>query len=219
MTLFVHCTWMRDWTLHCRASCNFGKPATFPCRARRHDEVRRQQRADNSNSVTLTTLHRAKGREWDHVFLLNCHDRDLPLAGPGNAAPEPEASEGTDDVEAEAGVEEERRLLYVGMTRARDTLALWAPQNFHVTQQRALGGRHVTALRSRFVDEAVLATMDLGSGPADFRLTAFREAMQHLASGETGRAAAVLTALSDPTVAPIEKAPGKGAVGAWPGKS
>ena len=62
---------------------------------------------------------------------------------------------------------------------------------------------------------AFLDRVDRGSGPADFRLTAFREAMQHLASGETGRASAVLTAVSDPTMAPIEKAPGKGAIGAW----
>ena len=39
-------------------------------------------------------------------------------------------------------------------------LALWAPQNFHVTQQRAWGGRHVTALRSRFIDDAVMATLE-----------------------------------------------------------
>lgn len=64
---------------------------------------------------------------------------------------------------------------------------------------------------------AFLDRVDRGTGEADFRLEAFRTAMAHLAAGETGRAEAVLRALSDPTQAPIEKAPGKGAVGAWPG--
>ncbi len=64
---------------------------------------------------------------------------------------------------------------------------------------------------------AFLDRVDRGTGEGDFRLEAFRKAMAHLAAGETGRAEAVLRALSDPTVTPIDKAPGKGAVGAWPG--
>jgi DNA helicase-2/ATP-dependent DNA helicase PcrA len=55
-----------------------------------------------------------------------------------------------------AEIEEERRLLYVAMTRARDALSLWVPQRFHVTQQRTLGGRHLYALRSRFIPQALL---------------------------------------------------------------
>jgi hypothetical protein len=50
-------------------------------------------------------------------------------------------------------------------------------------------------------------------------LDAFREAMRHLGDGDAGRAEAVLRSLSDPTEEPIAKAPGKGAVGAWPGVS
>lgn len=65
---------------------------------------------------------------------------------------------------------------------------------------------------------AFLDRVDRGSGDADFRLGAFREAMKHLADGEPKRAEAVLLALSDPTAEPIAKAPGKGAVGAWPGE-
>lgn len=65
---------------------------------------------------------------------------------------------------------------------------------------------------------AFLDRVDRGSGDADFRLGAFREAMKHLADGEPRRAEAVLLALSDPTAEPIAKAPGKGAVGAWPGE-
>ena len=66
---------------------------------------------------------------------------------------------------------------------------------------------------------AFLDRVDRGSGDADFRLNAFRDAMKHLAAGEPKRAEAVLLSLSDPTKDPIAKAPGKGAVGAWPGKA
>jgi len=65
---------------------------------------------------------------------------------------------------------------------------------------------------------AFLDRVDRGSGDTDFRLSAFREAMKNLADGEPKRAEAVLLALSDPTAEPIDKAPGKGAVGAWPGE-
>jgi hypothetical protein len=64
---------------------------------------------------------------------------------------------------------------------------------------------------------AFLDRVDRGSGEADFRLSAFKEAMRHLADGEPKRAESVLLSFSDPTVDPIAKAPGKGAVGAWPG--
>ena len=66
-----------------------------------------------------------------------------------------------------------------------------------------------------FLDRVDRATGD--AGDADFRLAAFRDAMHHLAAGEPQRAETVLRAFSDPTMEPIAKAPGKGAVGAWPG--
>jgi DNA helicase-2/ATP-dependent DNA helicase PcrA len=59
-----------------------------------------------------------------------------------------------------AEIEEERRLLYVAMTRARDALTLWVPQRFHVTQQRAWGDRHLYALRSRFIPDDLLPQFD-----------------------------------------------------------
>jgi len=64
---------------------------------------------------------------------------------------------------------------------------------------------------------AFLDRVDRGAGAADFRLDAFREAMRHLGNGESNRAEAVLRAFSDPTETPVAVAPGKGAVGAWPG--
>jgi DNA helicase II / ATP-dependent DNA helicase PcrA len=65
-----------------------------------------------------------------------------------------------------AEIEEERRLLYVAMTRARDELTLWAPQRFHVTQQRSQGGRHLYALRSRFVPPELLQHFEVSSSHA-----------------------------------------------------
>jgi len=72
--------------------------------------------------------------------------------------------------------------------------------------------------RSKLIDiAAFLDRMDRGEGVADFRLAAFRKALEELQRGEAVRAKSVLMSLSDPTTEPIAKAPGKGAVGAWPG--
>ena len=74
--------------------------------------------------------------------------------------------------------------------------------------------------RAKLIDlAAFLDRVDRGSGDADFRLSAFRAALKELDAGEPARARAVLVSLSDPTVELIEKSPGKGAVGAWPGKA
>jgi DNA helicase-2/ATP-dependent DNA helicase PcrA len=56
-------------------------------------------------------------------------------------------------------IEEERRLLYVAMTRARQSLQLVAPLRYHVTQQRRDGDKHVYGARSRFVTERLIKTM------------------------------------------------------------
>jgi DNA helicase-2/ATP-dependent DNA helicase PcrA len=102
--------------------------------------------------LVLSTLHSAKGQEWNAVHILNVVDGCMPAdMATGHAAE----------------IEEERRLLYVGMTRARDNLSLWVPQRFHITQQRVLGGRHLYALRSRFVPETLLHHFDLHNPQAD----------------------------------------------------
>ena len=64
---------------------------------------------------------------------------------------------------------------------------------------------------------AFLDRVQRGSGEADFRLDAFRGALNQLAEGDVGRAERVLHSLSDPTLEPIPTAHGKGAIGAWPG--
>ncbi len=70
--------------------------------------------------------------------------------------------------------------------------------------------------RAKLIDiAAFLDRVDRGSGDADFRLAAFREAMKEITGGEPTRARDVLLSFSDPTTEPIAKSPGKGAIGAW----
>lgn len=94
--------------------------------------------------LVLSTVHSAKGQEWKSVFILNFCDGSFPS----------EFATGKP-----AMIEEERRLLYVAMTRARQSLALVAPLRFYVTQQRRDGDRHVYGARSRFMSERLAATM------------------------------------------------------------
>jgi hypothetical protein len=73
--------------------------------------------------------------------------------------------------------------------------------------------------RAKLIDiAAFMDRVDRGEGEADFRYAAFKQALNELNCGDAERAKNVLLSLSDPTVEPIPAAPGKGAVGAWPGK-
>ncbi|HVP32803.1 MAG TPA: ATP-dependent helicase [Steroidobacteraceae bacterium] len=95
--------------------------------------------------LVLSTIHSAKGMEWDTVYLLNVVDGSFPS----------EFATGRPEL-----VEEERRLLYVAMTRAQNDLALIMPLKFHLTQQSRQGDAHVYGGRSRFMTEKVLKTLD-----------------------------------------------------------
>jgi DNA helicase-2/ATP-dependent DNA helicase PcrA len=69
-----------------------------------------------------------------------------------------------------AQIEEERRLLYVAMTRAKNVLALVHPLRFFVRQQSRFGDRHVYAPRTRFIPDAILDRFDrvtLAGDPPD----------------------------------------------------
>jgi DNA helicase-2/ATP-dependent DNA helicase PcrA len=59
-----------------------------------------------------------------------------------------------------AEIEEERRLLYVAMTRAKDDLQLVVPQRFFVHGQNAQGDRHVYAARTRFIPDGLLGLFE-----------------------------------------------------------
>ncbi|HVN39892.1 MAG TPA: ATP-dependent helicase, partial [Myxococcota bacterium] len=91
--------------------------------------------------LVLSTIHSAKGQEWSVVFLLNAVDGCLPSDMATGSAAE---------------IEEERRLLYVAMTRARSHLHLVVPHRFYVHQQAAGGDRYVHATLTRFIPEALL---------------------------------------------------------------
>jgi DNA helicase-2/ATP-dependent DNA helicase PcrA len=95
--------------------------------------------------LVLSTVHSAKGQEWNEVFVLNVNDGNFPS----------EFAAGSPDL-----LEEERRLLYVAMTRARDALHLLVPLRYYVTQQQKWGDAHVYGAKSRFLTPAVLETLD-----------------------------------------------------------
>ncbi|HEY3809132.1 MAG TPA: ATP-dependent helicase [Steroidobacteraceae bacterium] len=95
--------------------------------------------------LVLSTVHSAKGMEWDTVYLLNVVDGSFPS----------EFSTGRTEL-----LDEERRLLYVAMTRARNELQLCAPLKFPLAQQPKNGDGHVYGTRSRFLSEKVLKTME-----------------------------------------------------------
>jgi DNA helicase-2/ATP-dependent DNA helicase PcrA len=101
--------------------------------------------------LILSTIHSAKGQEWKSVFLLNVVDGCIPSdLGAGTTAE----------------IEEERRLLYVAMTRAKDNLHLVAPQRFFTHGQDAQGDRQVYASRTRFIPATLLQFFETGIWPA-----------------------------------------------------
>ncbi|WP_297108867.1 UvrD-helicase domain-containing protein [uncultured Devosia sp.] len=90
--------------------------------------------ADSSDAVTIMTLHSAKGLEFDTVFLPGWEDGTFP-------------SQRSMDESGRAGLEEERRLGYVGITRGRKRVRISAAQN------RRIHGLWQSAIPSRFIDE------------------------------------------------------------------
>ncbi|CAD6223739.1 unnamed protein product [Miscanthus lutarioriparius] len=84
----------------------------------RETENFRSRKEENKNSITLTTIHQSKGLEWDVVFIVQANDSEIPLLHEYNGTVK----------EAGSTLEEERRLLYVAMTRARKKLYI-----LHVT--------------------------------------------------------------------------------------
>jgi DNA helicase-2/ATP-dependent DNA helicase PcrA len=95
--------------------------------------------------LVLSTIHSAKGQEWKVVYVLNVVDGCIPS----------DMATGTPEQ-----IEEERRLLYVAMTRARDSLYLLHPMKMFVTHQQRFGDRHVLVPRSRFIPDGVSACFE-----------------------------------------------------------
>jgi len=97
------------------------------------------------------------------VFMLNVVDGCIPSdLGAGTTAE----------------LEEERRLLYVGMTRARDSLSLITPQRFFTYGQNTQGDRHVYASRTRFIPASLLQHFETTSWPKVSHAAGERSARQ-----------------------------------------
>ncbi len=113
------------------------------------------ERGDERDVLTLSTLHAAKGLEWPHVLLAGVNEGLLPFRG--------------DDEEMNAGrLEEERRLMYVGITRARSTLAV------STLRRRKRGREAVADVPSRFIAEMKLSENQPREDPRE-RLKKLRE--------------------------------------------
>ena len=101
--------------------------------------------------LTLSTIHSAKGLEWDAVHLIRACDGAMPS---DMALTSPE------------GLAEEQRLFYVALTRARDTLRVYTPARLP-THPTSFHARHVLAKPSRFLDEPARSVMDVASSDGD----------------------------------------------------
>ena len=134
--------------------------ATYPSRERFLTELAIDPPAATSDEagapsrdddyLVLSTIHSAKGQEWKAVHILNVVDGCIPS----------DMGSGTEDE-----IEEERRLLYVAMTRAKEDLLLIVPQRFYAHAQATHGDRHVYAARSRFIPEVIAGLFEARSWP------------------------------------------------------
>ena len=113
--------------------------------------------------LILSTIHSAKGQEWKSVFMLNVVDGCMPSDLASGSTSE---------------IEEERRLLYVGMTRAKDSLHLLVPHRFFVHGQSQHGDRHVYASRTRFIPPGLLRHFECMTWPKSASASGVRETRQ-----------------------------------------
>jgi ATP-dependent DNA helicase Rep len=126
------------------------------------------ERGDEQNVITLSTLHASKGLEWPHVVLAGVNEGLLPFR--------------SDDEEmTPQRLEEERRLMYVGITRARQTLAV------NTLRRRKKGRDTVQAIPSRFIKEMKLHEVTVKEDPRE-KLKALREAAAKRAAESAAQA-------------------------------
>jgi DNA helicase II / ATP-dependent DNA helicase PcrA len=104
----------------------------------------------DEDNLILSTIHSAKGQEWHAVYVLNLVDGCIPS---DMATGKP------------AQIEEERRLLYVAMTRAKQHLYLIQPLKFFRTQQHRFGNGHMLVPRSRFLTDDMLTLFTRTAAP------------------------------------------------------
>ncbi|MBQ0930219.1 UvrD-helicase domain-containing protein [Ideonella alba] len=121
------------------------------------------ERGEETDQVTLTTLHASKGLEWPHVMLAGVNEGILPFKSDG------------EDMTPER-LEEERRLMYVGITRAQRTLVV------STLRRRKKGRDTVQGVPSRFIAEMKLSEAGSGEDPKE-RLKKLRAALAAKAAG------------------------------------
>jgi ATP-dependent DNA helicase Rep len=134
------------------------------------------EREKDQNVVTLSTLHAAKGLEWPHVMLVGVTEGMLPfkMEEAGKAGADKAGDEGPDEAAAALAnadlvtrLQEERRLMYVGITRAQRTLSVsW-------TRRRKKGRDTIAAQPSRFIAEMALDKATIKEDPRE-KLRALR---------------------------------------------
>ncbi len=134
------------------------------------------EREKDQDMVTLSTLHASKGLEWPHVILAGVTEGMLPFKMDDDGGRSKEVSEST-----LARLQEERRLMYVGITRAQRTLAVsW-------TKKRKKGREMVAAQPSRFIAEMALDKTTAREDPRE-KLKALR--VEFAAKAQAARQAA-----------------------------
>jgi ATP-dependent DNA helicase Rep len=136
------------------------------------------EREQDQNVVTLSTLHAAKGLEWPHVMLVGVNEGLLPFKLDDDNGAKGEANEGILQ-----RLQEERRLMYVGITRAQRTLAVsW-------TRKRKKGRDVIAAQPSRFIAEMQLEKATTKEDPRE-KLKALRAEFARKAQESAAAAAA-----------------------------
>ncbi len=138
------------------------------------------EREKDQDMVTLSTLHASKGLEWPHVILAGVTEGMLPFKLDDGGGRDQDVSEST-----LARLQEERRLMYVGITRAQRTLAVsW-------TKKRKKGREMVAAQPSRFIAEMALDKTTAREDPRE-KLKALRAEFAAKAQAQAARQAAPL---------------------------
>ena len=117
-------------------------------------EIVESRNNKNAEGVILTTMHSAKGLEFPYVYIIGTNEGTIPHE---------KSCDIDDETKRKEAVEEERRLLYVGITRAQDELYISIPKNKY--------GRKV--FESRFVDEIKSPTRE------DFKAIRVGDRLEH----------------------------------------
>ncbi|RYZ12583.1 MAG: ATP-dependent DNA helicase Rep [Comamonadaceae bacterium] len=177
------CDWM---ALRCGGELADGSGADGPAERKSLMDVTQtisllstiSEREKDQNVVTLSTLHAAKGLEWPHVMLVGVTEGMLPFKLDDDGGRQKEVSEGTLE-----RLQEERRLMYVGITRAQRSLAVsW-------TRKRKQGREMVAAMPSRFIAEMGLDKSTVREDPRE-KIRALRAEFARRAADNAAAAAA-----------------------------